>query len=375
MAEPAPPLQPAPVAPEPPPVPNDSFTDPAGNSDLDSLSERLSRRVANSPEVRSQVQQEVDRAFRGTMYLLNFLIVVVILFPISILTVVFFLRRSIVNQIAAEVQSQLELEYAEEPETDVPQLESSASNGVLMTAPTETVDRLKETVSMALAAQNIVSEARSTIAESLEFQNKLAGHLQALCQYYSNQAGELCQAQRYEEALALYEKAIEIEDSSYEVWCRCGAVLAKLERYPEAIAAYDKATMLEPQAVEIWYERGLLLTRMAQYQEALASFDKAATLQPDNYKISSDRSVPLMRLGRYQEALHSLEQALATHPTDASSHYYKARLFALQGNAELAAASLKQAIDLDPDNRDRARADADFSTVRGDTLFHNLVSV
>ncbi|MGD1714055.1 tetratricopeptide repeat protein, partial [Dapis sp. BLCC M172] len=59
--------------------------------------------------------------------------------------------------------------------------------------------------------------------------------------YWKNKGDALENLERYEEAIAAYEKAIEIQPDYYYTWDSKGIALINLERYEEAIAAYEKA--------------------------------------------------------------------------------------------------------------------------------------
>jgi len=52
--------------------------------------------------------------------------------------------------------------------------------------------------------------------------------------------------QRYEEALASYDKAIEIKPDNYYAWQNRGSALGYLQRYEEAIASYKKVIEIKP---------------------------------------------------------------------------------------------------------------------------------
>jgi tetratricopeptide (TPR) repeat protein len=65
--------------------------------------------------------------------------------------------------------------------------------------------------------------------------------------------------QKYEEAIASYEKAIIIQPKYYPAWNNLGLALSNLQRYQEAIISYDKAISINPDDAHSWYNRGISL--------------------------------------------------------------------------------------------------------------------
>lgn len=57
-----------------------------------------------------------------------------------------------------------------------------------------------------------------------------------------------------------------------------------LGRYEEALAAYDKALEIKPDFHLAWYNRGNALGSLERYEEALISYDKALEFNPDLYQ-------------------------------------------------------------------------------------------
>ncbi|MFW9263632.1 tetratricopeptide repeat protein, partial [Nostoc sp. CALU 546] len=117
--------------------------------------------------------------------------------------------------------------------------------------------------------------------------------------------------QRYSEAIASDDKAIAIKPNYQEVWYNRGISLVNLQRYSEAIASYDKAIAIKPDYHEAWHGRGISLERLQRYSEAFASYDKAITIQPDYHEAWHGRGVSLERLQRYTEAIASYDKAVA----------------------------------------------------------------
>ncbi len=155
--------------------------------------------------------------------------------------------------------------------------------------------------------------------------------------------------ERYEEALASYDKAIEIKPDYYDAWNRRGNALFNLGSFEEALACYDKAIEIKPDYHYAWDNRGLVLNNLGRYEEALASCDKALEIKPDYHYAWNNRGNALNNLGRYEEALASCDKALEIKP---DYHYaWNNRGNALNnlGRYEEALACYDKAIEIKPD--------------------------
>ena len=54
----------------------------------------------------------------------------------------------------------------------------------------------------------------------------------------------------------------------------------ELKQYKEAIADYDKAIELNPKDADTYYNRGAAKNHLKQHKEAIADYDKAIELDP-----------------------------------------------------------------------------------------------
>ena len=73
------------------------------------------------------------------------------------------------------------------------------------------------------------------------------------------------------------EKALDLNEKGVE--------LSELERYEEAIACYDKAISLDPELSDAWYNKGLALDCLERHKEAIACYSEAISLDPENAEV------------------------------------------------------------------------------------------
>ncbi|MBU7047058.1 MAG: tetratricopeptide repeat protein, partial [Theionarchaea archaeon] len=84
---------------------------------------------------------------------------------------------------------------------------------------------------------------------------------------------------KHEEALACYEKALEIDDDAAD-WFNKGAALGHLHRYEDAVTSFNECIKREPKHAEAWYNKGVALEYLKKYEEAAKCFDEASRINP-----------------------------------------------------------------------------------------------
>ena len=114
--------------------------------------------------------------------------------------------------------------------------------------------------------------------------NSVMNHLdqeQTRPEFWDGQGCVWCEAEQYEEAIAAFDKAIELDANYCKAWNNRGNALCGMKRYAEALASYDKAVALQPDYHQAWFNRGLLLAEMMAYGNAIESYERAIGLNSD----------------------------------------------------------------------------------------------
>lgn len=122
-----------------------------------------------------------------------------------------------------------------------------------------------------------------------------------------------------EEALKAFDKALQLQPDSAELWRGLGNVLFKLNRDNDALLSYQRALQLEPGDFAAASKAGVLLHRQRRWAEALAHFNICEALQPDHAAILNLRAIAHRGLRNYQGYLSDSLRAHALDPRDAES--------------------------------------------------------
>ncbi|WP_289001618.1 tetratricopeptide repeat protein [uncultured Megasphaera sp.] len=151
----------------------------------------------------------------------------------------------------------------------------------------------------------------------------------------------------YDQAIALYDKALAADSKNYKALSGKGIALAMQgngsndNEVKQGIACVRQALQIAPEYVPAYYDLALALKIDKQYDEAIAWFQKVIAKEPDN----------------------------------TWSYYGIATIYGDQGKAKEAVSYLKQAVALDPENvRQAAQNQSHFDKIRSDPEFKKLIS-
>jgi tetratricopeptide (TPR) repeat protein len=82
-------------------------------------------------------------------------------------------------------------------------------------------------------------------------------------------------------------------------------------RAPEALAAWNKAIELAPANLLLWNGRGVTYLRQGRLDDALANFERALAIDPRYALAKFNKAAVEEKLGRPADAVTSLKQFLA----------------------------------------------------------------
>ena len=128
-------------------------------------------------------------------------------------------------------------------------------------------------------------------------------------------AGLLGSVEKYDEALALFERAASFRPDDEGVALSRGELLLTMGRLDDAIAAYRSAAKRWPDSAMSLNALGYTLAdRTDEYREAEKLIRKALKYEPESPAIIDSLGWVLHKRGKHEEALGYLEQAYAGFP-------------------------------------------------------------
>lgn len=123
-------------------------------------------------------------------------------------------------------------------------------------------------------------------------------------------AGEL------DQAIADYDRALEIDPNYAEVLALRGDVERSKGNMTGAISYYDRAIAIDPRA-SYFKARGQTYSEIespGHFEKAIADYSRALQLKPDMFAALTDRGVAYGWLGRYAEAFADFDKSLKIKP-------------------------------------------------------------
>lgn len=171
---------------------------------------------------------------------------------------------------------------------------------------------------------------------------------------YNERALGHAQAGRYEDALADYSKAIDINPKDPSVYANRAALLILLEREAEAKADLDRALKLDPKHPRARFNLASLYARTGKGEMALKELnDIISTPESVTSEAYAARGTLLMKQRAFDQAVRDFSDAIIMHVDDAGTVYAKRGSAKLAlGDGDGALADYNQALALKPNQID-----------------------
>lgn|SRR5215471_801347 len=103
---------------------------------------------------------------------------------------------------------------------------------------------------------------------------------------------------RFEEAVAVFDEALEVRPEFIEAMANRATALSELKRFEDAVAGFDPVLTLDPSHAISWNNRGNALGALKRFEEALESYNRAISLKPDLTEAIENRLNVLFELKR-----------------------------------------------------------------------------
>jgi len=137
---------------------------------------------------------------------------------------------------------------------------------------------------------------------------------------YYDLGNRLAGQQRYDEAVAYYEKAVALRPGAAEVHSNLGVVFATQEQYEKACAHFRKALAARPSFVNAHFGLAKSLTALNRPVEAVKHYKKVVALQPNHTSARLSLGMLLNSLGYHDKAVSEFKKVVKSNPDNAAAH-------------------------------------------------------
>jgi tetratricopeptide (TPR) repeat protein len=154
--------------------------------------------------------------------------------------------------------------------------------------------------------------------------------------------------EKYEDALADFTKAIELDPKIAMIYCERSGVLFKLTRTDDAIEDLSSALRLDPDNDRYLGDRATLEIEKRQWAAAIADLSRLIKLDPANADYYSERAHATAEDGDIQRALEDMSKAIMLSPRDPRMFCNRGLVYLNLKKCEPAITDCGKALELDP---------------------------
>ncbi|MCE0499336.1 MAG: tetratricopeptide repeat protein, partial [Methylacidiphilales bacterium] len=166
----------------------------------------------------------------------------------------------------------------------------------------------------------------------------------------NNLGNVLLQKGQVDEAIAQYEKILEINPNDSEGRNNLGNALLKKGQADEAMVQYRKALEINPKDATADYDLGNAFLQKGHVDEAMIQYQKALKTNPNSVLARFNLGNAFLQKGQVDEAMTQYQMALEIDPDYAMAHFNLGSALAQKGQVDEAMVQYQKALEIDPNN-------------------------
>ena len=197
---------------------------------------------------------------------------------------------------------------------------------------------------------NAISQATEYFEQAIKLDPGFALAYVGLADSYQllEDAGGLSRQEMYERSGTALAKAMVIDNELGAAYSSLGGLNWTSGDYDDAIVMFEKAIELAPNysRAYLWY--GSLMIELGRIDEAISVFEKGTEHDPLSSILNESLGTALEYKGRFSEALKQFRKAVSIDENFASSYLYIGNIYwMVAGSLETAAACQRKGLELD----------------------------
>ena len=130
-------------------------------------------------------------------------------------------------------------------------------------------------------------------------------------QTYYNLGRKLAEEQKWQQAIANYQKALNLQDNIAEIYHHLGDALINGKRWKKAVKTYEKAISLDSNFAWSYHNLGVALFNLGKVRAAIENYQNATALNPQNSHFQYSLGKALASLGQWKTAAETYQKAIA----------------------------------------------------------------
>lgn len=131
---------------------------------------------------------------------------------------------------------------------------------------------------------------------------------------WSNRGNIRVSQNKLDEAIADFNRAIELAPDAADPYLNRGAALEGKKQYQEAIADYERVLSINPEDAMAYNNRGNAKGGLGNWEAALADYQKASELAPNFAFARANVALALYEIGQKSEAMRTIRDLVRKYP-------------------------------------------------------------
>ena len=183
----------------------------------------------------------------------------------------------------------------------------------------------------------------------------------------------------YEEALAQFSTAVEVDENFWEAYENIGLIQLDLARYDEAIAAFENEMAVVEDLVnrewpvdprpEIWLNIGKAYALAGRFQDAAGAFQQLLELDPENVEARANLAALNVQQGNTTQARDYISDLLEMSQNDVGALNVLARIYQLEGDDRMAAYLWEKCVGVVATTRESLEDESQYEDLTEDEQF------
>ncbi|UCE42263.1 MAG: tetratricopeptide repeat protein [Candidatus Aminicenantes bacterium] len=164
------------------------------------------------------------------------------------------------------------------------------------------------------------------------------------------EGAQLFQQGKYEEATALFQKAIEKDPDNVDAHYNLALSLLRSGKQEEAIALLEKVKEMKPDMVETYLALGECYFNKSENDKAVSYFEKALEIEPNNAEVYYNLGIIHYKNDRTDDAVKNFITSKSLDPKFAPTYYQLGLAYVKKGEINKAIQNLEMFLEKDPDS-------------------------
>jgi len=188
------------------------------------------------------------------------------------------------------------------------------------------------------------------------------------------EALNLANQKKYEEAVAIYKKILNLFPDNAEAFNNLGSSYTSLKRYMQAKESFISAIMLRPEYSDAHYNLGIIYRILDETTKAIDSYKKAIEHDSNHFDAYINLGNIYLEINNPSEAFHYYSTATKISPDDPIGYFHLARFYSKQKEVDRAIENLRTSLEKGY-NRPRKYIEdnEDFNIIEEDPRFQILL--